>query len=53
MSKKERNQRIESLKQQLTLMTLYREEFEEKLGKKGTQELIDSILDELSYLKKL
>ena len=53
MTKKERKLRIESLKKQLQLITLYKEEFDEKLGKRGTQELIDAILDEISYLRKI
>lgn len=53
MTRKERLQRISILKQQLTLIQLLADEFEEKLGKKGVQDRIDEILDELSYHLKI
>ena len=53
MTRKERLQRISILKQQLTLIQLLADEFEEKLGKKGVQERIDEILDELSHHFKM
>jgi hypothetical protein len=49
MTRKDRQQRINLLKQQLTLIKLLREEFEEKLRKNGVLERIDEILDELKY----
>ena len=53
MTRKERLQRVNILKQQLTLIQLLANEFEEKLGKQGVRERIDEILDELSYHLKI
>lgn len=53
MTRKERLQRVSILKQQITLIQLLADEFEEKLGKKGVRELIDEFLDELSYHLKI
>ena len=53
MTRKERLQRVNILKQQLTLIQLLADEFEEKLGKQGVRERIDEILDELSYHLKI
>ena len=53
MTRKERLQRVNILKQQLTLIQLLEDEFEEKLGKQGVRERIDEILDELSYHLKI
>ncbi len=41
------------LKQQLTLIHLYTDDFLERLGKKGLEHYIDEILDEMNYLDKL
>lgn len=53
MTRKERLQRVNILKQQLTLIQLLADEFEEKLGKQGVKDRIDEILDELSYHLKI
>jgi hypothetical protein len=53
MTRKERLQRVNILKQQLTLIQLLAYEFEEKLGKQGVKDRIDEILDELSYHLKI
>ena len=52
MTHKERLQRIRLLKQQLTLTQKYKKEFEDEIGKKGRELLVDSILDELYLLIK-
>jgi hypothetical protein len=50
MRRKELENRIKILEQQLFLITIHQEEFIEKEGKTGVQERINAILDE--YLKR-
>lgn len=44
--------RFRLLNQQITLTVLYENDFIEKLGKTGLEELRNSILDEINWLKK-
>ena len=54
MTRKERFQRVNLLKQQLTLIQLYYKNFEDVLGKKRVDEKVDNILDEINiHLKEL
>ena len=50
MTEKERLQRVNILKQQLTVIQLYRKHFEKIEGKKGVEDRIDNILEELKFL---
>ncbi|MEM6320632.1 MAG: hypothetical protein AAF960_23385 [Bacteroidota bacterium] len=52
MTKRDIELRQEVLKQQLTLINLYSDDFLERLGKKGLEHYIDEILDEMNYLDK-
>lgn len=52
MTSKERKQRVAVLKQQLTLINLYPEDFIERLGKRGLEFFINEILDEILYHKE-
>ena len=47
MTRKERLQRIKILEQQLRIIDLYSDHFENIEGKTGVQQRIDDILDEL------
>ena len=47
MTLREHEQRVVILKQQLTLIQRYPNHFKKKLGKKGTENLVNSILDEM------
>jgi hypothetical protein len=44
--------RLDSLFQQLDVINLYQAEFFEKLGRRGTEEYRNMILDEIITLKK-
>ena len=50
MNQQEKLQRIAWIKQVLQLINLERNDFEKRLGKRGTQELIDTLLDEFHHL---
>ena len=52
MKKRDIDNRIKNLKQQLSLITSYRKYFDDLLGVKGTDNLIDEILDEIISLEK-
>ena len=52
MTKKEMLQLLENRFQQLEMIRIFREEFEEKEGKSGVLERIDRLLDEINELKK-
>ena len=52
MTKKEILQLLENRFQQLEMIRIFREEFEEKEGKRGVLERIDRLLDEINELKK-
>ena len=51
-NQKQALQRLDILKQQLTLTVLYPDDFLKKLGKRGTEELINDILDEMNEINK-
>lgn len=51
MTKKQIQDRLNILEQQLTLINLYTDHFLERLGKKGLEHFINEILDEMNYLK--
>ena len=53
MTEKEIYQKINLIHQQLTLINKYHHHFEERLGKEGLEEYINSRLDELSKMYKL
>ena len=53
MRKKDATNRIKMLIHRLTLINMYRDEFEDKLGKTELEDLINANLDEYAYLKKL
>ena len=44
--------RFRLLNQQITLTVLYENDFIERLGKKGLEDLRNSILDEINWLKE-
>lgn len=48
MTKNERLKRLTILFQQLEMIRLYPDSFHENLGKRGTKEFIDEILDEIN-----
>ena len=50
MNQQEKRLRIAWIKQVLQLINLERHDFEKRLGKKGTEELIDYLLDEYHQL---
>ena len=52
MTRKEAQLRLNLVKQQLTLINLYKSDFENRLGKKGVEDLINSRLDEFIALTK-
>lgn len=52
MTDKERKQRIKLLKDQLTLINRYTEEFLQRLGKKGVEHFVNEILDEINFHKE-
>ena len=49
MKDKQRQKRIKVLKDQLTLVNLYPEHFLERLGKRGLEQYVNEILDEMNY----
>lgn len=49
MTKRELKNQIKSRKDTLTLILNYPDSFHQALGKRGTDELVDKILDELNY----
>ena len=49
MTDRERKLRIKLLKDQLTLINRYTDEFLERLGKKGLEHFINDILDEINF----
>ena len=51
MTNKERKQRLKVLKDQLTLINLYTDEFLERLGRRGLEQYINEILDEMNFHK--
>lgn len=53
MTDKQIEQRWKVLEDQLTLGVWYETAFREKLGNKGYQDFIDTILDEMIFLRKL
>jgi hypothetical protein len=53
MTAKEIDQRYKLLKDQLTVVTRFDEDFKKRLGKRGYQIYIDKILDEMLNLRKL
>ena len=53
MSKKQILQRIDLIEKQLTILTLYKKEFLEHLGRQGVENFVNNRLDELSKLYKL
>lgn len=53
MRKKDVTNRIKMLIHRLTLINMYRGEFEDKIGRSGVEDLINANLDEYTYLKKL
>jgi flagellar biosynthesis chaperone FliJ len=53
MTLKEINQKLENLRKILDLINLERVDFEQRIGKKRTQGLVDKTLDRIIYLKKL
>ena len=53
MSKKQILQRIDLIEKQLTILTLYKKEFLERLGRQGVENSVNNRLDELSKLYKL
>lgn len=52
VSEQEIENRLEILKQQLSLITKYKNHFEEVLGRVGVSDFVDTILDEIIYLEK-
>jgi hypothetical protein len=52
MSKKDILQRLKSLSDQLKLIHLYKDEFLKIEGRRGVENRIDSILDEMNELNK-
>ena len=52
MTREDNENRLNLLFRQLDLITLLRHEFEEKLGKRGTEERINEILEEIQSLRK-
>ena len=53
MSLKILNQQLPNLEKILTLINIEREDFEKRIGKKATQDLIDKTLDRIIFLNKL
>ena len=53
MSLKILNQQLQNLEKILTLINIEREDFEKRIGKKATQDLIDKTLDRIIFLNKL
>jgi hypothetical protein len=53
MNKKDAKLRLKLIKQQLTIFTLYEEEFKQKLGTQGAEDFVDSRLDEIRKLLKI
>ena len=51
MTKKQIIQLLENRFQQLEMIRIFRKEFEEKEGKSGVMERIDSLLDEINEMK--
>ena len=51
-NQKQALQRLKILKQQLTLTILYPKAFLKQLGKDGTDEFINNILDEMNVIYK-
>jgi hypothetical protein len=52
VTKRERQLRYQLLIQQLEVICLYWDEFEERLGVEGLQNYIDAILDEMIKLRE-
>lgn len=52
MTKKQIIQLLENRFQQLEMIRIFREEFEEKEGKRGVLERIDRLLDDINELKQ-
>lgn len=53
MTKKQIMQLLENRFQQLEMIRIFREEFEDKDGRRGVLDRIDRLLDEINELKKL
>jgi hypothetical protein len=53
MTEKEIDQLIDLTKKQLTLLNLYPEHFEERLGNKGVEDYVNERLDRLIRLQNL
>ena len=53
MTKKQLKNRLKILFQQLELMNIYPDNFQDKLGKRGIQNYIDDILDEINEINDL
>ena len=53
MTKRELQNQLKLLEQQLTLAIKYTEHFEKVLGKKGVQNFIDKVLDKIIINKRL
>ncbi len=53
MSLKILNQQLQNLEKILTLINIERDDFEKRIGKKATQDLIDKTLDRIIFLNKL
>ena len=53
MTKRELQNQLKLLEQQLTLAIKYTEHFEKVLGKKGVQSFIDKVLDKIIINKRL
>ena len=53
MTKKQLKNRLKILFQQLELMNLYPDNFQDNLGKRGIQNYIDDILDEINEISDL
>jgi len=47
MTNRQRKQRIKVLKDQLALINLYTDDFLERLGKRGLEQYVNEILDEI------
>ncbi|MFK7946033.1 MAG: hypothetical protein AB8G11_00470 [Saprospiraceae bacterium] len=53
MNKRDAKLRLKLIKQQLTIFTLYEEEFKQKLGTQGVEDFVNSRLDEIRKLLKI
>lgn len=53
MTKREIANRKKAAKDRLRLIQLYKQEFYDKIGKKGVEELVNQNLEEILYLNEL